>query len=130
MKKGKKSYKKMGKKGYVRTLEAFLAFFLTFLFTVFVVLKGVPQKPERAEFHVLENLEQQKGFRDCVYAENITCMDTYVQQFIPRTHGHKLSLNNPDPPIVTKSIFTETGFMTGNQTNDYKVIYLYYWVVG
>ena len=129
MLKGKKKTFK-GKKGYVRTLEAFIAFFLTFLFTVFVVLKGVEMNTQRAELGVLRNLEQQEAFRGCVYAGNITCMDDEIKQFIPRTHKHKSLLDNPDPPQIAKNIYTETLFMTGNSTNDYKVIYLYYWVVG
>ncbi len=120
----------MKKKGYIRTLEAFIAFFLTFLFMVFVVLKGIPEEPERTNFHILENLEQQDSFRRCVYEENITCMDEQVRESIPLTYDHKITINNPKPPQTYKNTYTETLFMTSNQTSDYKVIYLYYWAIG
>lgn len=126
----KRKRMKKDKNGYVRTLEAFLAFFLTFLFVVFVVLKGVEQKPERPHLEILETLEQQEGFRDCVHMENITCMKGEIDDFVPNTYNYDISINSPEPPSGQGNIFTETLFMTGNQTNDYKVIYLYYWVVG
>ena len=117
------------RKGYIRTLEAFIAFFITFLFVVFVVLKGVARQPERSDLRILENLEQQESFRQCVYANNITCMEDEIRPFIPKTHEFGASINRPDPPQVAKNIFTETVFITSNSTNDYKEVYLYYWIV-
>ena len=117
------------KKGYIKTLEAFLAFFATFMFVVFVVLKGVPDLSEKATLDILRNLEQQDSFRDCVYGENVTCMDQFIGPMIPLTHKHKTVINLPDPPQTTKNIYTETILITGNTTNDYKVIYLYYWAI-
>ncbi len=119
-----------GKKGYIRTLEAFIAFFITFLFVVFVVLKGVPEKSERPELKILQTLEQQKGFRECVYADNATCVELIVDGFIPKAYEYQVSINKAEPPQTEKNIFTETLFVTPNRTNDYKTVYLFYYVVG
>lgn len=116
------------KKGYVRTLEAFIAFFITFLFVVFVVLKGVETNSDRPELQVLETLEQQSSFRDCVYSNNETCMREEIDQFIPLTYQFNVGFT-ADPPQTDGNIFTETLFVTGDSTGDYKVIYLYYWIV-
>jgi len=117
------------KKGYMRTLEAFFAFFLTFIFVVFVVLKGVSIKESRDQLDVMLALEQRDDFRDCIYAENETCIEDLARSFVPGTYNLKISINSPDPFKGAKDIYTETLFVSSNQTDDYKVVYLYYWLV-
>jgi hypothetical protein len=117
------------KKAYMRTMEAFFAFFITFIFVVFVVLKGVGAKPGKTSLDILDALEQREDFRDCVNAENTTCVEELADPFIPATHDFKVSINSPDPFKGAKDIYTETIFIASNQTGDYKIVYLYYWLL-
>lgn len=117
----------MNKKAYIHTLEAFFAFFITFLFVVFIVMKGVAPKDVKEDLHVLDALEQRDDFRDCVYSSNTTCIEILANPFIPSSYNFKISINTPAPFKGSKDIYTETLFVTSNQTNDYKIVYLYYW---
>ncbi|MFC1741341.1 hypothetical protein ACFL3V_02295 [Nanoarchaeota archaeon] len=121
--------KRRSKKGYLRTIEAFFAFFITFIFVVFVVLKGIDAKPSRSQFGVLISVEQREDFRECVYAENASCIEDIVQPFIPGSYNYKISINTPEPFKGAKDIYTETIFIASNQTNDFNIIYLYYWTL-
>ncbi|MBN1544384.1 hypothetical protein JW898_02885 [Candidatus Woesearchaeota archaeon] len=115
------------RKAYMRTLEAFLAFFITFIFVVFVVLKGVSPKGAKTPLEILSSLEQRDDFRECVYAGNETCARLIVRQYIPSSYDLKVSIGAPAPFKGAKDIYTETVFITSNRTNDYRIVYLYYW---
>ncbi|MBW2964376.1 hypothetical protein KY363_02855 [Candidatus Woesearchaeota archaeon] len=117
----------MDRKAYMRTIEAFFAFFITFIFVIFVVLKGGGAKAPVDQLEVLSALEQRDDFRDCVYAVNATCAELLVRPFIPATYDFKVAIGAPAPFKGAKDIYTETIFMASNRTNDYKVVYLYYW---
>ena len=119
--------KKIEKKGYMRTLEAFFAFFITFIFVVFVVLKGIGAAPGHDPLDILPALEQREDFRTCVHAENTTCIELLADPFIPGTYDHKISIGAPEPFKGAKNIYTETVFVVGNTTNNYVIVYLYYW---
>jgi hypothetical protein len=119
----------MDKRAYMRTVEAFFAFFITFIFVVFVVLKGIDAKPLKTEFNVLSALEQRDDFRACIYAGDETCAEGLVEPFIPATYDYKISIGTPEPFKGAKDIYTETLFITSNQTNDYRIVYLYYWLL-
>ncbi|MBW2968040.1 hypothetical protein KY362_06150 [Candidatus Woesearchaeota archaeon] len=119
--------KTVGRKAYVRTIESFFAFFITFIFVVFVVYKGVAPKPLPAELDILPALEQRDDFRNCVYAENSTCIEDIVDPFIPSSFNHKVAIGAPEPFKGAKDIYTETIFIVSNQTSRHHVVYLYYW---
>ena len=121
--------RRKNKKAYLRTLEAFFAFFITFLFIVFIVLKGISAKPPKLPLDILPALEQRDDFRDCIYAGNTSCVEDLVSPFMPGNHNFKIAINSPAPFSGTKDIYTETVFIASNQTNDYKIVYLYYWLV-
>ncbi len=113
----------------MRTLEAFFAFFLTFIFVVFIVLKGVSIKAGHDPLDVLSALEQRDDFRTCVYESNTSCLEDLARPFVPMTYNLRMSINSPDPFKGAKDIYTETLFVVSNQTSDYKVVYMYYWLV-
>ncbi|MBW2972457.1 hypothetical protein KY359_05465 [Candidatus Woesearchaeota archaeon] len=121
--------RRMRKSGYMRTLEAFFAFFITFIFVVFVVLKGVGPKLSKEPLDILPALEQREDFRECVYANNATCAELLVDPFMPGAYDFKVSIGAPEPFKGAKDIYTETVFITSNQTNDYRIVYLHYWPV-
>ena len=117
------------KRAYLRTLEAFLAFFITFIFVVFIVMKGIGAKPPKTQLDILPALEQRDDFRSCIYAGNASCAEGLVDPYIPAAYEFKISIDTPEPFKGAKDIYTETVFIASNQTNDYKVVYLYYWSV-
>ena len=124
-----KFQKQMKSKAYLRTLEAFFAFFITFLFVVFVVLQGTGAKPLKSEIGALVAVEQRDDFRTCIYSENTTCAEGIIDPFVPAAYEFKVSIGAPEPFKGAKDIYTETVFIASNQTNDYKIVYLYYWPV-
>jgi hypothetical protein len=117
------------KNGYVHTLEAFFAFFITFIFVVFIVAKGVAPKSVKDDLDILKSLEQRDDFRNCIYADNSTCAENIVSSFIPSSYNYRVAIGVPAPFRGTKDIYTETLFVSSNQTDDYKVVYLYYWFI-
>lgn len=117
------------RKAYIRTLEAFLAFFITFIFVVFILLKGTGAKPLRTQLDILPALEQRDDFRDCVYASNTSCIEDIVEPLVPGAYNFKISLDRPDPFKGAKDIYTETVFIASNQTGEHRIVYLYYWHV-
>ena len=113
----------------MRTIEAFFAFFITFIFVVLIVFKGISPKPLQAELEVLPALEQRDDVRDCVHASNITCLEELTDPFIPGSFEHRVSIGAPTPFKGAKDIYTETIFIVSNQTDTHHVVYLYYWPV-
>lgn len=118
----------VSRKAYVHTLEAFIAFFVTFIFVIFIINKGVLPKAGHEPLNILSALEQRDDFRECVYASNETCAQDAVFPLMPYTYDFKVSIGGPEPFKGTKDIYTETAFIVSNQTNDYKIVYLYYWL--
>jgi hypothetical protein len=121
--------KDKNKKAYLKTLEAFIAFFITFIFVVFIVAEGDLPEQSKKELGALAALEQRDDFRDCVYANNATCIERLAAEFIPGVYDYKVAINSPDPFKGAKNIYTETLFVASNETNSYKTIYLYYWLL-
>jgi hypothetical protein len=117
------------KKAYMRTLEAFIAFFITFIFVVFIVLKGIGAESSKIQLEILPALEQRDDFRECIYAGNITCAEDIIGPFVPTAYNFKVSIGTPEPFKGAKDIYTETVFIASNQTNDYRIVFLYYWSV-
>ena len=113
----------------MHTLEAFLAFFVTFMFVIFIVLKGVSPAPAVGVLGVLTSVEQRDDFRECVYALNSTCVESIVAPFIPASYDFSISIDVPAPFKGSKDIYTETVFVTSNSTGIYRVVYLYYWFI-
>ncbi len=122
--------RRKNRKAYLLTLEAFFAFFLTFIFVVFVVLKGAAGKPLKTQVDILPALEQRDDFRACIYANNATCAESLISPLIPNNYDFRISINAPPPSTGAKDIYTETVFITSNETSQYKVVYLHYWFVG
>lgn len=120
---------KKNRKAYMRTIEAFFAFFITFIFVVFIVLKGTAAKPLKTQFDVLTSIEQRDDFRNCIYAGNASCAEDIIAPFMPGTYDFKVAIGAPEPFKGAKDIYTETLFIVSNQTNDYRIVYLYYWLL-
>jgi hypothetical protein len=113
----------------MRTIEAMLAFLITFIFLVYIVFKGVDTKPESIDLGVLSELEQRDDFRDCIYANNASCVESLADEFIPDSYDLKVSIGPSSPFKGAKDIYTETLFVVTN-SSDNIIVYLYYWPTG
>ena len=117
----------MNRKAYVRTLEAFLAFFITFVFVVLIVNKGELTKPLNNELNILSSLNERDDFRYCIYTSNTSCIDNLVSPLMPSRYDFNMSIDKPLFFNTQKDIRTETLFIASNQTSSYHSVYLYYW---
>ena len=117
----------MNKKAYVRTLEAFFAFFITFMFVILVVSKGETTKPLNNNLDILNNINERSDFRDCIYIRNSTCAKDLIYPLIPTKYDFDIGIDKPLFFSTIKDIRTETLFVSSNQTSIYHTVYLYYW---
>ncbi|MBT7902365.1 hypothetical protein HN587_00770 [Candidatus Woesearchaeota archaeon] len=117
------------KKAYVRTLEAFLAFFLTFAFLVFIIYGGPQLKIGLEELNVLHDLEPDPEFRTCVEAMNSSCVSDLVDLQIAK-YEFEVTINELQPFANNYDTRVEQLFFVGNQSRDFKIVKLYYWNPG
>ena len=117
----------MNKKAYLRTLEAFIAFIMTFAFLIFIVgSRESASIPEHPQLYILNNFEQRPDFRDCVYEFNTTCIEDLVNSSIPTAYGFEVTVNDGTYERED-NLFIDTLYITGNTATDQYIIRLYYW---
>ncbi|MBI2580361.1 hypothetical protein HYV85_00985 [Candidatus Woesearchaeota archaeon] len=123
---------KADKQGIFRTIEAFIAVFITFIFlTVFI-----PQQREQTAFqtppNVLATLRGNDDFRNCVIQQNFTCINQTVDRNLEDKYEFKVNLSvNPNAAIrglPTTRVYANSMFVAGNTTNSTSLIVrLYFW---
>ena len=118
------------KKAYIRTLEAVIAFFVTFSFLIYIVHGGILPKPEAVEQYILNDIEKKSEFRNCVYVENTTCIERLVSGRISSDYDHKVTINELQPFTNTYDIRVEQLMIVGNTSRDFNIVKLYYWKPG
>lgn len=120
--------KQFGKKAYVRTIEAFAAFFITFIFILVLILHTQAVQPKIAPQNVLSTLEFDETFRECVIANNFTCLDSKIQERLSSRFDFTLKVDDLGAlPYQQKQIFVESLFLTTDTTEDYRIVKLHYW---
>lgn len=117
----------MHRKGWVRTMEAVLAFFVTLIFTVFIISTQSVLSQPKEPLKVLATLETDEGFRNCIYAGNSSCAVNLASQHTPPGFEVAVTINELAPFNNDKDIYAESLFFVGNVTDDYKIVKLYYW---
>lgn len=120
------------KQGVFRTIEAFIAIFITFIFlTIFI-----PQQREQAAFqtpaNVLAALRGNDNFRNCIIQQNFTCINQTVDRNLEDKYEFKVNLSvNPNAAIrglPTTRVYANSMFVAGNTTNSTSLIVrLYFW---
>jgi hypothetical protein len=122
----------INKQGVFRTIEAFIALFITFLFlTVFIPQQreqAIPQTPP----NVLATLRGNDDFRNCVIQQNLTCVNSTIDKNLEDKYGFKVNISeNPNaaiPGLPTTRVYANSMFVAGNTTNATKlVVRLYFW---
>ncbi|MBU0461998.1 MAG: hypothetical protein KJ574_05410 [Nanoarchaeota archaeon] len=109
------------------TLEVFIAFFITFAFIIFVVsTREYATTPENAQLFVLKNYEQRPDFRDCVYENNITCVEDMMNASMPRAYDFHMTVNDPTYER-DENLYVDTLYITGDTAGQQYVVRLYYW---
>ena len=123
-----------GKKGYMRTLEVFLAFILTFSFIVLLFDEPFIGNYEKKEV-VLEKLFTNKVFRNnifslvgtCEYDTDLTVISNMTKDLIG---DYSFAIcNDKKPSLPKKNVYVDSILITGNITDilDNPIVKLYYW---
>lgn len=124
------------RKGYVKTLEAVIAIVLSFLFITLFIPSKAETEERQPDLDVLDALRQNPDFRQCVIAENYSCINATFESYYPGVvldYNYRFNIST-DPkisgvelPIV--NIHAESMLIAGNDTYARpKVLRLYYWL--
>jgi hypothetical protein len=120
------------KKGFMKTLEAFLAILVTVIFIILMV----PQSPSRTEleedFGLLDILAQDEEFRNCVITENNSCVRVFLDNTIDigyYNYTFNISTDTTSSARIKKGdVYLKTYFIATNlSAYDPKILKLYYW---
>ena len=121
---------KTDKKAYLKTVEAVIAFLLTFGL-ILVVQTQNTSDVRFDKIAVLSALEQKESFRTCVITDNSTCVYDEVQFVLPREYSFNVTVSSdpyytPDLPV--KNIYADHIWISGNSTTyNPRIVRLYYW---
>ncbi|MFH1409922.1 MAG: hypothetical protein ABIH34_08495 [Nanoarchaeota archaeon] len=123
----------VNKKGFMRTLEAFIAVILTLTAVTFLVPSQTPASTERTYAPVLSTLLQDEGFRGCALQENVTCLNASISPLVLSSREYLINITEDASTIPVGlpggRIDTETLFFSGNETNYLpKIVRLYTWI--
>jgi len=121
------------KKGFVKTVEAIIASLIILVFVAYIIPANVRTVVEDSS-GVLKSLSENLEFRHCVVTYNITCVDSYIKQFLPPEYGsnYKFIVTKdptkvPDGIPVLKVINENTYITTDETIHDEYIVRLYYW---
>ena len=120
------------KKAYVRTIEALAAIIITFLFIAYVVPKHSTAGVRESNIELLQFLEKNDDFRNCVFDEDEECASLIIEEYLDSKYDFEVSISN-NPNFVKlglpdKEIFVDSIYIAGSNTL-YKplIVKLYYW---
>ncbi|MFH1133437.1 MAG: hypothetical protein V1735_03025 [Nanoarchaeota archaeon] len=118
-------------KGFIRTLEAFIA--IAFSFMALVYLFPATQESAKEVPSVLPNLLHDSQFRACVIADNKTCVEGIVRPLLPSSESFLVNLTTDasvaPAGLPDSRVDTETLFIAGNDSLlQPRIVRLYRWV--
>ena len=120
----------MQKKGFIRTMEAFLAIVFTFAFLLVIVPANTPSGSTE-NIHILLNFEQNNQFRQCAIAQNTTCVENLITGQLPGIYEYTLLITsdaNAVPTLPVQQTFSESLYLVGNNTaHAPTIVKLFYW---
>jgi hypothetical protein len=122
----------VNKKGFMRTLEAFVAIMMTILFVIFILPDNRTDTVDSPNINVLEILSQDYTFRNCIIIENYTCVQSYFDEHIDvGYYNYTFNISSDYSArarIRRDNVFLKTFFVAGNDTvYEPKILKLYYW---
>ena len=121
----------MGKKAYVRTVEAILAVSITLIF-ITIIFPRVQLTETRGEnLNILSTLENRDDFRTCVIENNGTCVNSIIAALMTSPFDYIFNLStDPNvalPSLPPKRIFSDSVYIAGNLSNKTEtIVRLYY----
>lgn len=121
---------KIHKKGYLKTVEAVIAFLLTFALILIVQTQN-PAEVRVDKIAILSALEQKDSFRACVINDNATCVYDEIRFVLPREYSFNVTVSSdpyltPDLPV--KDVYADHIWIAGNSTKySPRIVRLYYW---
>ncbi len=130
---GKTAVLRKDKKGMFRTLEAFIAIFITLLFLiVFQPLQRQQQSLTEAPPSPLTGLSTSDDFRSCIIMKNYTCINQTIDKSLQDSYTFKTNVSESTTAIVSnlpdKRVYVSSMFIAGNATNATNLILkLYVW---
>ncbi len=121
----------VGKKAFVRTVEAAIAITITFIFVSLVLPYSYNIQNDPKGQAVLPELAKDPSFRQCVISENMSCINTTLSQRLGKYH---FSVNlsktayGQSASLPQKRVFSESAFIAGNSSlYEPRIIRIYYW---
>ena len=125
----------VNKKAYLRTLEVAFAILLTMSVLVFVFSKAkLPSDDAFSSINVLENLEFNTEFRNCVVGGNESCVVNMVNNSLPALYRSSFNvvitddINYIPGNLPDKRVYADSVFIAGNIYNySPKIVKLFYW---
>lgn len=127
----------MNKKAYLRTLEAFTAVILTFVFIIYIIPTMQGNEVHRDNINILDTLIYQESFRNCVLSDSVgaaeVCAEGFVSDKIPSVYSFKVEISENNEfeaqGLPQRRVFTETSMIAGNLTvYSPRYIQVYYWL--
>jgi len=110
----------MNKKAYARTLEAFIAFIMTFSILILVVGSNDNSGSADLELNILTKYQQIPEFRECITSTNSTCVEELLSAEIPKNLNYKITIN--DASFEKEgNLYVESAYIQNNYVR------LYYW---
>lgn len=116
------------KRAMLRTLEAILAFMLTFTFLVYISHQNVPAKKPLDSLGVLLIVESDDAFRQCVYSNDRDCLSSIAGAYIPNDYEYRIVVDDAFFPTEGQDAVIESLFVATPETKIYKTVKLYYWL--
>ncbi len=114
----------------LKTLEAIVALFLTF-FILIVFLPPAPVNEAASPRGFLGPLAEDEGFRSCIIARNITCINSTINSNLEDNFQFIFNVSDSAYAITglpNKEVFSESTFLAGNSTNSSQaVLRVFYW---
>ncbi len=123
------------KKAVFRTLEAFIAIFISFFFLIVFLPQQREQALQQAPPNVLASLADNDEFRNCATALNYTCINQTIDRDLDDQYEFKVNLSEKQdsaaPALPEKRVYASSLFFAGNTTNATNIIVrLYFWAKG
>lgn len=121
------------KKGYVRTLEAFIAVVITFIFMTYALPPAVTTQSEK-DLGIMDMTYRDPRLRTCVMGDDqVNCTSALIGESMPSQYEHVVMVRSAgesfDPDLPEKKVFTEAVYLAGNLTHqDPTIIRVYYWL--
>ncbi len=120
------------KKGFIRTLEAIIAIFITLFFVTFVLPKQSAVPAPSESLNLMDALKEDETLRDCVIIGNTTCINATINRTLEDSYDFAVSIaTDPLARATLPSevhVYSESVMIAGNSTSySPKILRVYYW---